>query len=271
MSITLANARLLAQGRTAEVYAWGEGRVLKLYRAEFPRAWVQGEIEVNQQLADAGLPLPRLYDVREVDGRLGLVFERVDGPTLLQVMKSRPWRMVGLARQLAEVQARLHQQRVVGLPDARDGLRFAIRRVDVLSDGQKQQLERVIDDLPAGAALCHYDLHPEQVVMSARGPLVLDWMTAKQGHPAGDVARTQLLLGVGTPSDMAWVTRLFVKVARGVLLRAYLRAYYSANPAVSPADVAAWSLPTCAARLAEGIVEERDGLLERVANGFRTG
>ncbi len=37
---------LVGIGRTAEVFDWEDGWVLKLYRAPIPRAWVEHEAEL---------------------------------------------------------------------------------------------------------------------------------------------------------------------------------------------------------------------------------
>ena len=50
---------LLAEGRTAEVYAWGEDKVLKLYRSGFPPG--DAEYEYHKALASqkTGFAVPR--------------------------------------------------------------------------------------------------------------------------------------------------------------------------------------------------------------------
>lgn len=46
---------------------------------------------------------------------------------------------------------------------------------------------------PAGPALLHLDLHPFNVLMSSRGPIVIDWTNARPGSPGLDVAMTALI------------------------------------------------------------------------------
>ena len=71
---------LIGRGRTAEVYAWDEGRIVKLYWRDWPEATVRHEEEMALLVNEAGLATPRFYGRVEVDGRQGLVYERVDGP-----------------------------------------------------------------------------------------------------------------------------------------------------------------------------------------------
>jgi aminoglycoside phosphotransferase (APT) family kinase protein len=62
-----------------------------------------------------------------------------------------------------------------------------------------------LERLPQGAALCHFDFHPDQVLMTQRGPVVIDWMTAFRGHPLADVARSCVLLSFGQAPNSGWV------------------------------------------------------------------
>ena len=49
---------LIAEGRTAEVYAWGDREVLKLYRPWWPLVNIEYEIRICRAVHDAGIPSP---------------------------------------------------------------------------------------------------------------------------------------------------------------------------------------------------------------------
>ena len=88
---------LLAEGRTAEVFAYGEGRVLKLDRPDW-NGLSAFEATVLALLADAGLPVARPHGTVTVDGRTGVIVDRVEGPSLLQVVEAAgPERIDSLA------------------------------------------------------------------------------------------------------------------------------------------------------------------------------
>src|SRR5579859_8191865 len=106
----------LAVGRTAEVFAWGDGQVLKLFRAGWYADAGAHEAEIARVISAAGVPSPRVDEVVEVDGRSGVVYERVVGPSLLDGLLARPWTLAQMARVLGEVHARVHQRAVDGLP-----------------------------------------------------------------------------------------------------------------------------------------------------------
>ena len=62
-------------------------------------------------------------------------------------------------------------------------------------------LHRRLHEIPfEGATLLHRDLHPENVILSPTGPVVVDWTNAAAGEPALDVALVWvILIGTGLP------------------------------------------------------------------------
>jgi len=61
------------------------------------------------------------------------------------------------------------------------------------------RLHEQLHEIPfEGATLLHRDLHPENVILSPDGPVVVDWTNAGAGEPAFDVALVWvILLGTG--------------------------------------------------------------------------
>jgi tRNA A-37 threonylcarbamoyl transferase component Bud32 len=107
MSDWAENATLLAKGATADVYAWGDGCVLKLFTERTP--WHANEVSATRAAHEAHLPVPEVIDgLIEVGQREGIVFERVDGPIMTEYLQDHPGQVEDCARQAAELQARIH-------------------------------------------------------------------------------------------------------------------------------------------------------------------
>ncbi len=186
-----------ARGRTAEVFTWKDGHVLKLFYDWVPPTWVETEARASRAVCEAGLPAPAVEGVVEADGRHGIVFERVEGPSMLAEWKSKPWVLARSARQLAELHTAIHALPGAGLPAYRERLEGGIRGAQMLTAHLKDAALSALARLPDGDALCHGDFHPDNVIVTARGPIIIDWMTAVRGNPLADVARTSLLLRLG--------------------------------------------------------------------------
>ena len=252
---------LLGRGRTAEIYAWGEGQVIKLFLEGWPEEAVRHEEEMARLVMALGLAAPRFYGRAAIGRRTGLIYERIEGPSMLQALLKAPWRLVRYAERFAALHAAMHRERQPGLPSYREGLAQRIRKAPLLAEAEKAYLLACLEALPAGEAICHGDFHPDNILISPHGPVIIDWNDAKRGAPAADVARTVLLFraplslpGLGIPK------RWLIRWAKGAFLRAYLRAYCRLYP-LSLEDVEAWLLPVAAGRLAERIPGEERFLL----------
>ena len=57
----------------------------------------------------------------------------------------------------------------------------------------------LIDRLPPGDGLCHTDLHPGNVIMTAEGPRIIDWLGAVRAPAALDLASCHVLLSELAP------------------------------------------------------------------------
>ncbi len=256
---------LIGQGRTAEMYAWGDGQVLKLFRFRCPRPWVEREARATRTAHEAGVPSPAVGGIVEEEGRPGIIFERVEGPSMLETLAAKPWQIAGLAHLLADLHAAMHSLEGAGLPSQHRRLADKIQRAGPLKPWQKDAALKALEELPEGKVICHGDFHPDNVILSRGGPIVIDWPDATAGHPLSDVARTLLLLEVSSPAPGR--ASGLALAGRGLFRRFYLQRYRSHRPA--PADeLAAWRLPVAAARLSEHIEEEEERLLAIVQEGI---
>ncbi len=257
----------IARGRTSEIFAARPGRVLKLYRAGWPDGAAEREYEIAQKLNKAGVAAPRAFSLEEVGGRVGVVYERVDGHSMMRALLSKPWTFARHARLLAELHFRVNLVCVEGLPSQRERLDGYIRAADALPLELKEQALRLLKSLPDDGALCHGDLHPDNVILPASGPVVIDWADASVGNPLGDVARTVVLMKIGALAEPDVVKRTIFRALGGLFLRSYLGRYMRLSGA-DRRDLQRWVVVSAAARLETEIPEERQPLLQFVARGL---
>jgi len=256
----------IALGRTAEIYAWEDGWVLKLFHDWFSAESVQTEARLARAVHAAGLPVPAVGEILEIGNRLGLPYQRVDGSSILEQVRARPWTLPKFSRLLAELQAGMHETgAVAGLPSQRQRLETKIRRAEGLSPELRAAALDALAAMPQGARLCHGDFHFDNVLITAQGPVVIDWIDASLGRPLADVARSSvILLGILAPgSGATWVERVMVRW----LHRIYLRHYFRLKPG-GEEEYRAWRPIVAAARMSEGIAEIQDWLGSQVEKGL---
>jgi aminoglycoside phosphotransferase (APT) family kinase protein len=118
----------------------------------------------------------------------------------------------------------------------------------------------LLAQLEDGTSVCHGDYHPDNVMLTPKGPVIIDWLTAGYGNPHLDMARTVLLLSIGEPPDVGPVTRRLLRLLRKLFRNGYLAAYAEVRPYDHNA-VGLWLPIAAAARLQEGVPGEEARLV----------
>lgn len=262
----------IGQGRTAEVYAWGDDQILKLYQSHMPGHLVEQEYRVTLAAQAAGLPVPAVDRLVEVDGRCGIVFERLEGPSMLKDLTAHPWKWFALASQLGQLHAQIHRSSMPPeLPSQYQQIENGIEAASDIPESIKEASRACLAALPAGEALCHGDFHPDNILLTARGPVIIDWMTGTRGHPLADVCRTLLLFQTSAlPPGVPLPMRLMVNASRALIQAVYLNRYLQIHPA-SRQQINAWQLPLMVARLreVEQYPQEKQLLLARIQTALK--
>lgn len=247
-------------GRTAEIFDWQEGQVLKLYREWCRPEWVEQEARMTRAVYAAGLPVPVVLDVIEKDGRRGIVFEQITGPSMLADFSARPWHLIRSAHLLAELHAAMHAREIPDLPPLRGNLAYRIEHT-ALAEATKSTALGTLAQLPDGQAICHGDFHPDNVLLSPRGLVIIDWMTVNGGHPLADVARTSLILRIASPPPGP--ARNLFALVRDLYHTQYLKRYQQLRH-VTRDEIEVWLLPVAVARTLEDIPNERQPLAKLI-------
>lgn len=147
----------IAAGRDADVFAVDSSRVLR--RVRRPDADCRAEAAQMQWVRNQGYPVPEIFEVAGPD----IMMQRVSGPTLAASAISGATDCDAAGRLLGDLLRQLH----LLPPPAGNTL---------------------------GGRVRHLDLHPENVLLTAAGPMVIDWGNTDVGEPAMDTALSALVL-----------------------------------------------------------------------------
>ncbi|MFJ6571241.1 phosphotransferase [Streptomyces sp. NPDC091292] len=157
-----STGELIGTGRSADVFALDGEWVLRRYRNGGDAG---AEARVMAYLAGCGYPVPEVRDpVASGPGaRTDLVMRRLRGPSMLGALADGTLTPEEAGAILVDLLHRLH-----ALP--------ARRSAD-----------------PAHRVL-HLDLHPDNVMLTGAGPVVIDWGNTEEGPPGLDQCMSALIL-----------------------------------------------------------------------------
>jgi len=253
-------------GGSDKLFAWGEGEAIKLYGDGVDPEWLEALRQRESALHDAGLPVPRVGALLEIDGQYGQVYEHIQGPSLAQALFAAPdpdpETIVALGRTFAQAQAAVHANTSApSLAPQKQVLAECIGRPSALASDLRQATLALLADMPVGTQLCHGDYHPFNVLLSPRGPIVIDWNNAHTGVALEDVARSLLILDGAAISDGLPETLL------ASFREAYLSAYQQAM-LYAPETLAVWRPIVAAVRFCDQDPALEDWLTEQVRAGL---
>ncbi len=128
-------------------------------------------------------------------GRPGVVLERIEGPSMWSRMKAAPSELPAPRRpSSSDLQVTLQAAGPIARPagprqPAAQQDRRGRRRSPARSGTEAHAL---LARMPAGTALCHGDMHPANILMAARGWVIVDWFDAadrlRRGRPGAQLA-----------------------------------------------------------------------------------
>jgi aminoglycoside phosphotransferase (APT) family kinase protein len=201
---------LLAAGRDADVFEYGPGLVLR--RSRQGRN-VAAEARIMEYARTHGYPVPAVEEVSP-DG-LSMVMERVDGPNMVDTMTRCPWTIPRQGRILADLHRRPHEiEAPAWLGDAPIG---------------------------SGNRLLHLDLHPLNVLLGTKGPVVIDWGNACRGDPHVDVALAWVLMAAGEVPTGRFIGAVLGR-ARASLVKNFLEGFDRQAVSRRLREVVAWKV-----------------------------
>jgi Ser/Thr protein kinase RdoA (MazF antagonist) len=243
----------IAYGRTAEIYAWQAGQVLKLFYDWYGIDNIRYEARIAQAVHACGLPSPAAGEILRVNDRNGLVFQRVNGKPMTEIFKRRPWQGNHYARRMAELHIKMHTSTIqVDIPNQRQRLVNKIQHAAALSGQLQAKVLAALDAMPDGDRLCHGDFHPGNILLTPQGEIIIDWTDATCGNPLSDLARTTILIcGAAATSQIG---NIFEKAFVQTIHAEYIRHYFRLQPG-GEQEYKRWLPIVAAARLSENISE----------------
>ena len=263
--VELSELTLLAEGAQAEVFHYGDDRVLRVMRRPEDETLLKNEMAVIDDLREAGVPVPQVYEYMEVGGRPAVVAEKIKGESLMAHVNLLG--VVRMGRVLGETHLRLSTAAPdVSLPTGRDRARHIIVQSEWLDERDKDFVLSLINSLPDGSDLCHGDFHPGNILRQGDQNYIIDWVGVYRGELISDAANTYLLMNnTPKPPGVGPVLFTLMRLTGPLLSRGYMGALRKGRP-MDMGVFSQWLVIKAVERTVYGLPGEK----ERLAAFIRT-
>lgn len=185
--------RIIAVRNDKTVYRDGEFCV-KVFDSSHTKSDILSEALYQTMAREAGLNVPDVKRITEIDGRLSIISDYIKGQTLDSLIRDNPQRRKEYLRIFTNTQLELQSKRCPLPGRMHDIVGQAIMRTE-FNATLRYDLGVRLSALPKLQKLCHGDFIPENLILDESGNVyILDWSRASLGNPAADAAISYLLM-----------------------------------------------------------------------------
>lgn len=201
--------RVIAVRTKKTIYRDGD-RCIKVFNAPYSKAAIYNEASNHVRIEEAGLRVPSVLEVTQIEGKWAIVTEYIRGKTLEQIMTENPAEKESCYSVLAKLQRDIHGKECPYLYRLKDELNSKICASE-LSATMRYELHERLERIAKGMSICHGDFCPSNVILSDDGEYyIIDWTLASYGNPLADVAQTYIMLWLnGSVEDAELYLKLY--------------------------------------------------------------
>jgi aminoglycoside phosphotransferase len=241
----------IASGNTAEIFLH-EDKVIKIFDARLPCGEAEYEAGKQKLAYSAGLPVPKILDVKKIDGKQTIIMEYVKGKTLGELLSNSPGDSEHYLGLSVDIQMQIHTVPVDSLVPMKEKLANQIEGAGELSQKQKDVLINKLECITFDERLCHGDFHLNNLIMTEDGSVtIIDWIDSSSGDIRADVYRTYLLYSQVSLE----LAELYISL-------------YCQKSGISKEEIFVWAPIVAGARLSEGVSTENSQRLLNIVNRY---
>lgn len=194
--------RIIAVRTGKTIYREGDTAV-KVFDADYAKYDVLNEALNQARVENIGLNVPKVLEVKTIDGKWAIVYEYIQGKSLDQLIKENPEKKNEYLELFVDLQMKVHSCTCPMLNKLKDKMNRKISEAD-LDATTRYELHTRLESMPKHNKVCHGDFNPSNIIIKDDGtPYILDWSHVTQGNASADVARTYLLFKLQGDLDLA--------------------------------------------------------------------
>ncbi|TYS67444.1 phosphotransferase [Sutcliffiella horikoshii] len=228
----------IASGSTANIYLY-KNKIIKIFKDHLPDTEPEYEAHKQRVAFESGLKVPKILEVKKVNGKPAIYMEYVEGKTLGKLVTENMDQVESFLEMSVDIQMEIHTVLAVSLESMRTKLQRQIKAVEGLDEQVKMSMLKKLESMTVENKLCHGDFHLYNLIKSGDEVFIIDWVDASAGDPRADVCRTYILY-----------SQVSVDIAE-----LYLNLYCEKSGS-SRKEVLEWAPIIAAARLSENVTTE---------------
>ena len=182
----------IASGNTANIYLH-ENKVIKIFKDHLPDTESENEARKQKVAFESGLRVPKILDIKKVNGQQAIIMEYVEGKTLGELVTENMDEVESFLEMSVDIQMDIHKVLAEALEPMRIKLQRQIEAVKGLDELVKTSLLNKLHSMRVEKRLCHGDFHLYNMIKSGDEIFIIDWVDASSGNPQADVCRTYIL------------------------------------------------------------------------------
>lgn len=265
----------ISEGACAEVFEWEDSKkVIKLAKTNTDHQAMQKEYYNSKVAWDNGLSVPQPFELVDINGRPGIVFERLYGETLMERFvkqflvqadtedKIKEFNYQDTTRITARILSEIHSKSIHNMPSQREGIKSSINPVNHLTASEKKLVIDILNNIPIKQQLCHGDPNPNNIFIIDGKPILIDWMNCSIGNPEADLAEYIIMIRFAIlPTYIPSKLVSYFNLIREEIINVFIDEYTKLSDITSE-DIDDWIIPIASRKLsADGIIEDEKKLL----------
>ncbi|MFT2111127.1 phosphotransferase [Marinomonas sp. 2405UD68-3] len=258
--------KMIGSGHWANVYEYNNDHVIKLFHKHVDQSIAQYEFEVSNKIYKLGISTPAAYDLVQLDIQKGIVFQKVNGSTLVEEVAHSPFKLMLYVKQSAQLFAHVHKLKATGLMSFKFQLSERISLANQLDQIEQDSIKYYLSTLEDDCDLCHGDFHFGNIMIEDDSLKIIDWGGVSCGPKIADLTLAIIQFQVASMTNkIPTYLKIIISMFRPFIIHKFIDAYCQSNPNLNIDEVKEsiqrWRLPIAAARLISCNAEESKTLL----------
>ena len=198
-------------GFTADMYRDGS-KAIKIFKDFKKKTDIEYEVNLQKMAFSNGLPVPEIYDIIEIDNKIAIVMEYIEGKLLSKIVQEDSKNFSKYLTMSIEIHNNIHKIETNDFPPMKEKQKNQILRTNLISEEDKKNILLKIEDTIYENRLCHGDFHFSNLILTSDGIKIIDWTSASSGTPEADIYRTYLLYKLYSEESADMILETYCKI-----------------------------------------------------------